>query len=127
EAFYIEKILSASMDFDDRDFELLSLHGSWARERHIQRTSIGYGRQNMGSIKGESSHQEHPFLAVLTKGANQEFGEVYSMNFVYSGNFIAQVEKDQFDRIRMSMGIHPEGFCWKLEAGERFIAPEVVL
>ncbi|MBO8464098.1 MAG: alpha-galactosidase [Firmicutes bacterium] len=127
EAFYIEKILSASMDFDDRDFELLSLHGSWARERHIQRTSIGYGRQNMGSIKGESSHQEHPFLAVLTKGANQEFGEVYSMNFVYSGNFIAQVEKDQFDRIRMSMGIHPEGFCWKLEVGERFIAPEVVL
>lgn len=127
EAFYIEKVLSASMDFDDREFEMLSLHGSWARERHIQTTSIGHGRQNIASFKGESSHQEHPFLAVMTKGTNQEFGEVYSMNFVYSGNFMAQVEKDQFDRLRMSMGIHPEGFCWKLEVGEQFIAPEVVL
>lgn len=127
EAFYIESIMSASLDFDDREFEMLTLHGSWARERHIQTNSICYGRQNIGSFKGESSHQEHPFLAVMTKGTNQEFGEVYSMNFVYSGNFKAQVEKDQFDSIRMMMGIHPDGFCWKLEPQECFVSPEVVL
>ena len=27
----------------------------------------------------------------------------------------------------MTMGIHPEGFTWKLEPGERFTAPEVVM
>ena len=54
-------------------------------------------------------------------------GEVYAMNFVYSGNFQAQAEVSQFDSIRMSMGIHPENFCWKLEQGESFQAPEVVM
>ena len=50
------------------------------------------------------------------------------MNFVYSGNFIAQVEiENQFDSVRMLMGIHPEGFTWKLEPGEVFTAPEVVM
>ena len=66
----------------------VSLAGSWARERHIQRLPLGYGRQNVASFKGESSHQEHPFMALVTPGTTQDHGEVYAMNFVYSGNFI---------------------------------------
>ena len=124
---YIEKVLSACLDMDDKNFEVLSLAGSWARERHIQRLPLGYGRQNMASFKGESSHQEHPFMALVTPGTTQDRGEVYGMNFVYSGNFIAQAEKSQFDSVRMTMGIHPEGFTWKLEPGEKFTAPEVVM
>ena len=124
---YIEKVLSACLDMDDRNFEVLSLAGSWARERHIQRLPLGYGRQNVASFKGESSHQEHPFMALVTPGTTQDHGEVYGMNFVYSGNFIAQAEKSQFDSVRMTMGIHPEGFTWKLEPGEKFTAAEVVM
>ena len=124
---YIEKVLSACLDMDDRNFEVLSLAGSWARERHIQRLPLGYGRQNVASFKGEYSHQEHPFMALVTPGTTQDHGEVYGMNFVYSGNFIAQAEKSQFDSVRMTMGIHPEGFTWKLEPGEKFTAPEVVM
>lgn len=33
----IEKIYSACLDMDNENFEMLTLHGSWARERHIQR------------------------------------------------------------------------------------------
>lgn len=127
EPVYIEKALSACLDMDDRNFEVVSLAGSWARERHIQRLPLGYGRQNVASFKGESSHQEHPFMALVTPGTTQDSGEVYAMNFVYSGNFIAQAEKSQFDSVRMTMGIHPEGFTWKLEPGEKFTAPEVVM
>lgn len=127
QSVYLEKVLSACLDMDDRGFEVMGLFGSWARERHIQRMPVGYGRQNIASFKGESSHQEHPFFALITPETTQEVGEVYAMNFVYSGNFIAQVEKNQFDSIRMTMGIHPEGFTWKLEPGECFTAPEVVL
>lgn len=127
EPFYLEKVLSACIDMDDRDFEMITLPGSWARERHIQRRPLAYGRQNVASFKGNSSHQEHPFLALVTPETTQSTGEVYAMNFVYSGNFIAQVEKSQFDSVRMTMGIHPEGFTWKLEPGERFTAPEVVM
>lgn len=124
---YLEKVLSACLDMDDRSFEWVSLCGTWAKERHIQRLPMGYGRQNVSSFKGESSHQEHPFIALATTGAAEDEGEIYAMHFVYSGNFIAQIEKNYADSIRMTMGIHPEGFCWKLEAGECFTAPEVVM
>lgn len=127
EPFYLTKVFSASIDMDQKEFDMISLHGSWARERHIQRKPLGYGIQNVSSFRGESSHQDHPFLALLGKNTTQESGEVYAMNFVYSGNFKAQAEVSQFDSVRMSMGIHPENFCWKLEKGESFQAPEVVM
>ncbi len=127
EAVYLEKVFSACLDLDDRDFEMMGLYGSWARERHIERMPLGWGRRNIASFRGESSHQEHPFLALVTPETTQETGEVYAMNFVYSGNFMAQAEKSQFGAVRMTMGIHPEGFVWKLAPGERFTAPEVVM
>lgn len=127
ESVYLEKVLSACIDMENRDYELMGLFGSWARERHVQRLLLGCGRQNISSFKGESSHQEHPFLALVTPETTQTAGEVYAMNFVYSGNFFAQAERNQFDSVRMTMGIHPEGFCWKLAPGEQFTAPEVVL
>lgn len=127
ESVYLEKVFSACLDMEDRDFEMIGLFGSWARERHLQRRPLGYGRQNISSFKGESSHQEHPFAALVTSDTTQEAGEVYAMNFVYSGNFMAQAEKSQFDSVRLTMGIHPEGFTWKLDPGKYFTAPEVVM
>ena len=124
---YLTKALSACLDMDDNDYEMLTLHGSWARERQMDRRAIGYGKTSVGSIKGESSHQEHPFMAWMTKNATQTTGEVYAMHFIYSGNFIAQLEKSQFDSIRAVMGIHPADFGWKLESGDSFDTPEVVL
>ena len=66
-------------------------------------------------------------MALCTKGTNQEQGEVYAMHFVYSGNFKVSVQNNQFDQVRMVMGIHPDDFKWKLEPGEEFQAPEVVM
>ena len=127
EALKVEKIYSACLDMDNEDFEMLSLHGSWGRERHIQQGALRYGKQLVSSGKGESSHQEHPFVALVTPGTDQERGEVYAMHFVYSGNFIGQVERCQFDTVRMVMGINQEEFCWNLKAGDEFQAPEVVM
>ena len=127
EALKVEKIYSACLDMDNEDFEMLSLHGSWGRERHIQQGALRYGKQLVSSGKGESSHQEHPFVAMVTPGTDQERGEVYAMHFVYSGNFIGQVERCQFDTVRMVMGINQEEFCWNLKAGDEFQAPEVVM
>ena len=111
----LEKVYSACLDMDNENFELLTLHGSWARERHIQRRPICYGKQLVSSAKGVSGHQEHPFIALLSENATQDTGDVFGMQFVYSGNFLAQAELSQFDSIRMTMGIHPENFVWKLE------------
>lgn len=127
QAIYLTKVYSACLDMDNQDFEMLTLHGSWARERQIEYRSIGYGKQSIGSVRGESSHQEHPFFALKAKGATETSGNVYGIHFVYSGNFLGQAERNQFDGVRAVMGIHPENFCWKLEMEEEFTAPEVVL
>lgn len=124
---YLNKVYSACLDMDDANYEMLTLHGSWARERQMERRSIGYGKSSVGSVRGESSHQEHPFMAWMTKNTTQTVGEVYAMHLVYSGNFIAQIEKSQFDSIRAVMGIHPADFSWKLLKGESFDSPEVVI
>lgn len=123
----LEKVYSACLDMDNEEFEMITLCGSWARERRIQRHELHYGKQSASSAKGESSHQEHPFLALVTPGTNQFQGKVYAMNFVYSGNFLAQTELSQFDSVRMVMGINREEFCWNLRKGETFQAPEAVL
>ncbi|MBO6205600.1 MAG: alpha-galactosidase [Lachnospiraceae bacterium] len=127
DAVWLEKVLSASFDMDDTGFDLVTLNGAWARERHISRNPINYGFQGISSGRGESSHQHHPFMALAAKGADQTKGEVYGIHFVYSGNFCGSVYKNQFDQLRVTMGIGEENFCWKLEAGEDFQAPEVVL
>lgn len=127
EELFVTKVFSACLDMDNHDFEAISLHGSWARERHIQRVPVSHGKLSVESIRGESSHQDHPFMALVSKGTDQEHGEVYAMHFVYSGNFKVSVQSDQFDQVRMVMGIHPEGFKWKLMPGEEFQAPEVVM
>ncbi len=123
----LEKVYSACLDMDNRDFDMLTLTGSWARERCIQRGRVRYGKQMVSSVRGESSHQEHPFIALVTPETTQESGEIYAMNFVYSGNFIAQAELSQYGNVRMVMGIHEDYFCWNLRPGEMFQAPEAVL
>ena len=126
EAIYLTKVLSACIDMDNEEYEMITLQGSWARERIIQTRPVLKGRQGVSSVRGESSHQEHPFMAWKRKTTTEETGDIYAMNFVYSGNFLAQIEGDQFGSMRALMGIHPQDFCWKLEPGEAFQAPEVI-
>lgn len=124
---YLTKVMSTCLDMDNQNFDLITLHGSWARERHINRRPLSLGFQGVSSLRGESSHQEHPFMALVSHNADQDMGEVYGFSFVYSGNFLAETSMSQFDTVRAMVGINPEDFCWKLEQGEEFQAPEVVM
>lgn len=124
---YLTKALSTCVDLEGGDFEMISLHGSWARERHPQRLKVGIGKKTISSVRGESSHQNSPFIALASPETTEDFGEVYGFSFVYSGNFIATAEGSQFDTTRVVMGINPTGFEWLLEPGKEFTAPEVLM
>jgi alpha-galactosidase len=121
------RALSMSLDFDHYDYDLLSLSGSWARERHLVRRALTHGTQSVESRRGASGHSENPFIALLSKNANENSGEVYGFSFVYSGNFLATAEVDQYGTTRVAMGINPFDFGWLLKPGEEFITPEAVL
>nr|MCR5508934.1 alpha-galactosidase [Lachnospiraceae bacterium] len=124
---YLRSALSMCLDLDNVCYDMITLHGSWARERHIDRVPVGYGRHEVSSVRGESSHQMHPFMAIAGHHATMTQGTVYGFGFVYSGNFIASAERSQYDSIRCLMGINPKGFSWKLNPGETFYAPEALL
>lgn len=127
QVLYLEGALSMCLDMDNEDYDMISLHGSWARERCIDREHIGYGRHDICSTRGESSHQMHPFVAIAGRHTTQTHGEIYGFSLVYSGNFIASVERNQHNSIRCLMGINPQGFTWKLEPEGTFQAPEAVM
>ena len=126
DAIMINKVMSMTMDMDNEDYELLTLYGSWGRERAMDFRKIGYGDTAIESFRGESSHQFQPFMA-LTQGDSQDSGKVYGFSLVYSGNFEAGVCRSQFNSLRLNMGIGSKNFCWKLGSGETFQAPEVIL
>lgn len=124
---FLNRVMSACLDIRDSDLDVLTLPGSWARERKIERTALGNGTFSIGSRRGISSHQYQPFMALVSRGVTEDSGEVYAIHFVYSGSFLASAEKDHYHHIRMLMGIHPDCFSWKLAAGEEFTAPEAVM
>jgi len=123
----ILKALSMSIDFCDSRYDMLHLQGAWVRERYIERQPLIHGNQSIESRRGASGHQHNPFIALLDKNTGENTGEVYGFSLVYSGSFIAQVEVDQFDTTRVSMGINPFDFSWSLEPGGRFQTPEAVM
>ena len=127
EGLKIIRALSANVDFYNAEYDFLHLFGAWGRERHIERRSLASGVQSTESRRGSSGHQQNPFAALLSKGADEEHGEVFAFSLVYSGNFIAQVEVDQFKTARFSMGINPFDFSWILEPNDNFQTPELIM
>ena len=119
--------MSACVDLPDKDYEMIDLAGVWARERHVRRHKLDYGIQSIYSMRGCSSYQFNPFLALARENADEFQGQVYGFSLVYSGNFLAQTEVDNYDTARVLMGIHPNGFKWTLGKGESFQTPEMVM
>ncbi len=125
--FDLERVFSAAVDFNGFDFELLSLQGRWAKERTLVKRHLEHGLQGIQSKRGSSSHNNNPFIAIARDGCTEESGEVYGFSLVYSSNFKAEVEVDCMDSTRVIMGINPSDFKWRLDPGETFTAPEVVM
>ncbi|QWU17672.1 alpha-galactosidase [Paenibacillus sophorae] len=121
------RAMSASVDFGDADYQMLHLSGGWANERNVLSRPLCKGWQSVESKRGASSAQHNPFLALLRGGAGEHSGEVYGFSLVYSGNFAAGAEVDQYDATRAAIGINPFEFSWLLEPGESFQTPEAVL
>lgn len=93
----------------------------------MDRRRITSGTVQIESLRGTSSPQQAPFMALLRPETTEDFGEVYAANFVYSGNFIAAAQTDAFENTRFQMGMNPWNGQWLLEPGQEFHTPEVVM
>lgn len=123
----VKKAQSACLDFLHGDYDLIKFHGRHAMERSMERMPVSHESTRIGSRRGTSSHQYNPGVILAGKNTNEDSGSCYGMLFVYSGNFLVEAEKDQYDQTRIQMGLTDELFAYPLEAGAEFTAPEVIL
>lgn len=123
----LERALSACVDFEQADFSLLTLSGAWARERQIVTRPLVPGDQGTSTVRGASSAQTSPFMALLSPGTTETAGEVYAFSLCYSGSFTASVHVDQHAMARAQIGIQPFNFSWTLMPGDSFQTPEAYL
>lgn len=123
----VKKAQSACLDFLHGDYDLIKFHGRHAMERNMERMPVSHESTRIGSRRGTSSHQYNPGVILAGKNTNEDSGSCCGMLFVYSGNFLVEAEKDQYDQTRIQMGLTDELFAYPLEAGAEFIAPEVIL
>ena len=123
----VKKAQSACLDFLHGDYDLIKFYGRHAMERNMERMPVSHESTRIGSRRGTSSHQYNPGVILAGKNTNEDSGSCYGMLFVYSGNFLVEAEKDQYDQTRIQMGLTDELFAYPLEAGAEFTAPEVIL
>ena len=127
ETVKIEKVASMQMDFVDHDFDMITLPGAHAHERRVERNKVNQGIHVYSSIRGTSSHQMNPFVALVDQDTNEFAGDAYGFAFVYSGNHKFEVEKDPYAQTRIVVGINDYNFSWMLNAQESFQTPEVLM
>ena len=111
----IKRFASLSLDLPNENYDWVHLDGAWARETHVSRSSIQKGIQNISSTRGHSSHVHNPFLAVCSPQTCENSGLVYGFSLIYSGSFLAQIESDNYNTLRIQMGINPRLFMIFIE------------
>ncbi len=124
---YIEKAMSLQLDLADMEYEFITFSGSWGREKEIRSRKLNWGTQSVSSTKGVSSAEHNPSFILKREHCNEDSGVAYGFAFVYSGNFLCEVDVSTYDQSRINIGIHPQNFTWKLEKGETFTTPEAVM
>lgn len=121
---YIDRAMSMNLDLHDHSYDFVHLTGAWGRERHVKTQPLIEGIQSIGSLRGHSSPHHNPFYALKRPNTDEFQGEVIGVALAYSGNFLGQVEVDTYHKTRLTIGIHPETFKWKLSPNKIFTTPQ---
>ena len=123
----LHRAYSFSFGIPTGEYEMLSLYGGWATERHIDRTVLHHGVASIDSKRTSSSATLNPFIGIMTPNSTETCGEVYGFSLVYSSSFVLKAEKTTAGEILVTGGINDFDFSWKLGKNEEFETPEIVI
>ena len=127
EDLIVEKAQSACLDFTSGEYERMIFWGRHTMERVPDRGPVNHGNFSVESRRGMSSHHYNPFMILMDPDATEDSGRCWSMQFVYSGGFKAEIEKDSYGQTRMQMGLFQDQLAYPLKAGEELVLPEVIM
>ncbi len=123
----LERLMSNQLDLDPEEYQITTFHGTWAREMERFHTKALPGIYSNDSKSGVSGNRSNPFFMVSEKHANEDYGDCYGFNLIYSGDHYAAVQMNSMGKLRILQGIQPNNFAFSLAPGEHFQAPEAVV
>lgn len=127
ESVKLLRLLSTQVDFDTPEYVVTTFNGAWAREMKRTDVRLLAGKHVNASYTGTSSNRANPFVMLSKEETSEDFGDCYGFNLIYSGNHYEAVEVSGYGKTRIVTGINPQSFCFVLEPGADFEAPEAVM
>lgn len=125
---WLDQAASLALDIHHGEpVDIITFTGRHTKERQYTRQHLKQGIVSAESTRGTSSHQQNPAVIMTSPDTTEKSGWAVGVMLIYSGSFQAKFEMDQLGQSRLVMGIHPEGFRWKLEPKDSFQTPEAVL
>ncbi|NLZ80862.1 MAG: alpha-galactosidase [Clostridiales bacterium] len=121
------RLMSTQVDFSTPEYVLTTFTGAWAREMERFDIRMKTGKHINDSYTGTSSSRANPFIMMSKEDSSEDFGDCYGFNLIYSGNHYESVEVSGFGKTRIVTGINPRSFCFVIDKGESFEAPEAVM
>lgn len=126
-AIRVDRLMSSQLDLEDSGYLVRTFTGAWAREMHLSDTLLKAGTFVNSSYTGTSSNRANPFVMLHKEGTGEKTGLCYGLNLIYSGNHYECVQVNAYGKTRVVAGINPQGFSFRLQAGEALEAPEAVM
>ncbi len=123
----LTRAYSFALSLPERKYDILSLYGAWAQERHIERYKMHHGVASIDSKRTASSATLNPFMALMDEGADEEHGSVYGFSLVYSSSFVLKCEGTNDGQTLVTGGINDFDFSWTLDEGCELATPEVLI
>lgn len=123
----LHKVMSLQLDLLADQLDIITLHGDWAKETHVQRHPLSIGTYQNQSRRGTSSNQHNPGVMVVGQQTTQHLGTAYGFNLLYSGNHKTEVELNPHGYTRVLVGLNDDLFQWPLAPGSVFESPEALM
>ena len=123
----LKRLMSQQLDFEDHGYVFTTFNGSWAREMYRHDAMVNIGKTVNSSYAGTSSNRANPFVMISRPETSEDYGVCYGMNLIYSGNHYEVMEVNSHGKTRFVSGINPQSFCFVIEPGQSFEAPEAVM
>ena len=123
----LDRAYSFSFSLPRNDYDVITLYGAWAKERHVERSPMRHGVTSIDSKRTTSSATLNPFMAIVDNTTTEEFGNAYGISLIYSSSYALKAEGTSDGRTLVTGGINDIDFRWRLDVGECFETPEVII
>lgn len=119
----ILKFASAQTDMSASNKRLVTFHGAWGREMSRVSQPLTAGKYTHGSYSGMSSAECNPLFFVADTNADENDGEVYAFNLMYSASHEISAEVTPYGGLRILHGIQSENLSYDVAPGGSFVSP----